>query len=135
MRYRLSPLAEQDLRDLWAYVAEESGEERSDTVLDAIVERIEMLAAYPRAGRRRPEFGAGVRSIAVEATSSTTGKRTESSRSLAFCTGAAISLRRGTRNAAPTIRNREPWFRDWIPTRGPWLLGPTTQRIGAMSSL
>ena len=66
MRYRLSPLAEQDLRDLWAYVAEESGEERSDTVLDAIVERIEMLAAYPRAGRRRPEFGAGVRSIAVE---------------------------------------------------------------------
>ena len=65
MRYRLSPLAEQDLRDLWAYVAEESGEERGDRVLDAIVERIEMLPPIP-GGRRRPEFGAGVRSIAVE---------------------------------------------------------------------
>ncbi len=66
MRYRLSPLAEEDLRELWNYVAQDSSEERADKLIDAIFDRFDMLATHPRVGRRRPEFGDAVRSFAVE---------------------------------------------------------------------
>ena len=65
MRYRLSPLAEQDLRELWAYIANESNEARADKMIDVIFERFEMLTTQPRAGRQRPEFGDDVRSFSV----------------------------------------------------------------------
>lgn len=64
MRYRLSPLAEEDLRELWNYVAQDSSEERADKLIDAIFDRFDMLATHPRVGRRRPEFGDAVRSDA-----------------------------------------------------------------------
>ena len=66
MRYRLSALAEQDLDGIWSYVAEDASSETADRLIDAIVERFELLAEQPRMGRLRPEFGAGVRSLAVE---------------------------------------------------------------------
>jgi toxin ParE1/3/4 len=66
MRCRLSSLAEEDLRKLWNYVAQDSGEERADKLIDAIFDRFDMLAAHPKAGRRRPEFGDDVRSFVVE---------------------------------------------------------------------
>ena len=50
MSYRLSVLAEQDLEEIWSYVAEDA----------------ELLAEQPRMGRLRPEFGAAVRSFTVE---------------------------------------------------------------------
>jgi toxin ParE1/3/4 len=66
MPYRLSPLAEQDLEKIWSYVADDASADRADRLLDAIVHRFDMLAEYPRMGRLRPEFGPGVRSLAVE---------------------------------------------------------------------
>ncbi len=66
MRYRLSDLAEQDLLDAWLYVAAEASLETADRLIEAIVERFDLVAAYPRLGRLRPEFGSGVRSLAVE---------------------------------------------------------------------
>ena len=65
MRYRLSPLAERDLVELWAYVAAEASDERADRVVETIVGALEMLASYPRAGRLRREFGSAVRSFPV----------------------------------------------------------------------
>ncbi len=66
MLYRLSPLAERDLEEIWRYVAEDASFDVADRLLDAIVERLELLAAQPEIGRLRPEFGQGVRSLAVE---------------------------------------------------------------------
>jgi toxin ParE1/3/4 len=64
--YRLSPLAEQDLDEIWSYVAEDSSPATADRLVDALIYRFELLAEQPRMGRPRPEFGAGVRSFAVE---------------------------------------------------------------------
>jgi toxin ParE1/3/4 len=66
MPYRLSPLAERDLDEIWSYVAEDASPATADRLIDAIVERFELLAEQPRIGRLRPEFGAGVRSFTVE---------------------------------------------------------------------
>jgi toxin ParE1/3/4 len=66
MSYRLSPLAEQDVEKIWSYVAEDSNTERADRLVDAIVDRFDMLSEHPKMGRLRPEFGPGVRSFAVE---------------------------------------------------------------------
>jgi len=38
----------------------------ADRLIDAIIERFELLAEHPRIGRLRPEFGVGVRSFTVE---------------------------------------------------------------------
>ncbi len=56
MPYRLSSLAEQDLDEIWLYVAEDAS---ADTAFS-------LLAEQPRMGRLRPEFGDGVRSFPVE---------------------------------------------------------------------
>ena len=72
MSYRLSVLAEQDLEEIWSYVAEDASPASADRLIDAILDRVELLAEQPRMGRLRPEFGAGVRSFSVEITSSTT---------------------------------------------------------------
>jgi plasmid stabilization system protein ParE len=42
MRYRLSSLAEADLRELWNYVAQDSSEERADKLIDAIFDRFDI---------------------------------------------------------------------------------------------
>ena len=66
MRYRLSSLAERDLEEIWSYVAEDASPATADRLIDAIIDRLELLAGQPRMGRLRPEFGAGVRSFTVE---------------------------------------------------------------------
>lgn len=66
MRYRLSELAEQDLRETWLHVAADASVERADRLLEAIGHRLELLAEHPRMGRRRPEFGSDLRSFVVE---------------------------------------------------------------------
>ncbi|MGQ0736584.1 MAG: type II toxin-antitoxin system RelE/ParE family toxin [Acidobacteriota bacterium] len=66
MSYRLSALAEQDLEEIWSYVAEDASPATADRLIDAIIGRFELLAEQPRIGRLRPEFGEGVRSFAVE---------------------------------------------------------------------
>lgn len=66
MRYRLSALAEQDLDEIWSFVAADASPTTADRLVDAIVDRFELLAEQPRMGRLRPEFGAGVRSFTVD---------------------------------------------------------------------
>ena len=66
MPWRLSPLAERDLEEIWLYVAEDASPATADRLIDAIVERFDLLAEQPRVGGLRPEFGAGVRSFTVD---------------------------------------------------------------------
>jgi len=66
MPYRLSALAEQDLDEIWSYVAEDASPTTADRFIDDIIDRFDLLAEQPRIGRLRPEFGPGVRSFAVE---------------------------------------------------------------------
>jgi toxin ParE1/3/4 len=62
--YRLAAPAREDLAEIWEFIAEESGEARTaDRAVDAIIERLVMLADNPRAGRVRGEIGSGVRSF------------------------------------------------------------------------
>jgi toxin ParE1/3/4 len=65
MAFRLSPQADVDLFDLWTFVAADSGEQRADSLVDAITEACWMLSDFPKAGRLRPEFGPGLRSFPV----------------------------------------------------------------------
>jgi toxin ParE1/3/4 len=66
MPWRLSPLAERDLEEIWSYVAEDASPDTADRLIDAIVDRFDLLADQPRMGRLRPEFGDNVRSFTVE---------------------------------------------------------------------
>ena len=66
MPYRLSSLAEQDLDEIWLYVAEDASPATADRLIDDIIDRFSLLAEQPRMGRLRPEFGEGVRSFPVE---------------------------------------------------------------------
>ena len=66
MSYRLSSIAEQDLEEIWSYVAEEASPTTADQLIDDIMDRFDLLAEQPAMGRARPEFGPGVRSFAVE---------------------------------------------------------------------
>jgi plasmid stabilization system protein ParE len=43
MPYRLSALAEQDLDEIWSYVAEDASSTAADRLIDAIIDRFELL--------------------------------------------------------------------------------------------
>ncbi|MFN7984135.1 MAG: type II toxin-antitoxin system RelE/ParE family toxin [Vicinamibacterales bacterium] len=45
MRYRLSPLAEEDLREIWLYVADDTSESAADRLIDALIERFTLGGA------------------------------------------------------------------------------------------
>ena len=66
MPYRLSPLAERDLDEIWSDVAQDATPTTADRLIDDIIHRFDLLAEQPGMGRARPEFGMGVRSFAVE---------------------------------------------------------------------
>lgn len=53
-------------KEIWSYVAEDASPATADRLIDAIVDRFELLGCQPRMGRLRPEVGVGVRSLAVE---------------------------------------------------------------------
>lgn len=48
MHHRLSPRAEQDLDEIWTFVADDANVDASDRLIDAIVERCAMLVAHPK---------------------------------------------------------------------------------------
>jgi toxin ParE1/3/4 len=66
MTYVLAPSAARDLEILWQHLADEASEAIADKVIDAISERCEMLAEFPKAGRLRPDIGPDVRCFPVE---------------------------------------------------------------------
>ena len=72
MSYRLSVLAEQDLEESWSYVAEAASPATADRLIDATIDRFELLAEQPRMGRLRPEFGQAYDHSQSKTTSSTT---------------------------------------------------------------
>src|SRR5581483_5376555 len=53
MPYRLSTLAEQDLEEIWSYVAEDASPTTADRLIDAITERFGLPARGQRPGARR----------------------------------------------------------------------------------
>ena len=65
-RYRLSPLAEFDLEEIWLYVAQDNGVRAADRLIDEITRRFALLATHPDAGRSRDDIAAGVRSFPVK---------------------------------------------------------------------
>ncbi|HEY0386460.1 MAG TPA: type II toxin-antitoxin system RelE/ParE family toxin [Pyrinomonadaceae bacterium] len=61
----VTPLAQEDLGDIWGYVAE-SGVERADQLLDLIYEKCQRLAEYPEMGRARHELLVDLRSFTIK---------------------------------------------------------------------
>ena len=66
MAFRLAPAARDDLDAIWDYVAREARDAGpADRLIDAITERLWLLAQHPQIGRRRDDLEAGLRSLAV----------------------------------------------------------------------
>jgi toxin ParE1/3/4 len=62
--YRLTPRAEQDLRDIWHSIAPDN-EAAADALLTRILDRLELATGHPHMGAARPELSATAR-ILVE---------------------------------------------------------------------
>lgn len=61
----VSPLAEEDLEEIWSFVAERDVE-AADRLIDEITGRFDHLLAYPEAGRARHELLVNLRSLPVK---------------------------------------------------------------------
>jgi len=61
----ITPLAQQDVSDLWEYLAEASAE-RADELLNTLHEKCQTLAEFPEMGRARHELLFNLRSFAVK---------------------------------------------------------------------
>lgn len=61
----VSPLAEEDLEEIWSFVAERDVE-AADRLIDEITGRFDHLLAYPEAGRARHELLVSLRSLPVK---------------------------------------------------------------------
>lgn len=60
----VSPLAEEDLEEIWSFVAERDVE-AADRLIDEITNRFDHLLAYPEAGRARHDLLVNLRSLPV----------------------------------------------------------------------
>jgi toxin ParE1/3/4 len=65
MAHRFAPEAESDLDDIWLYVAADASVETADRLIDVLTNRFFLLGRHPRAGRRREDLRAGIRSFPV----------------------------------------------------------------------
>jgi toxin ParE1/3/4 len=66
MAHRLAPEVEDELADIWHYVASQSGDlDAADRLIDSITERFLLLSTYPHLGRRRDDLRPGLRSFTV----------------------------------------------------------------------
>lgn len=61
----VSPLAEEDLEEIWSFIAERDVE-AADRLIDEITGRFDHLLAYPEAGRARHELLVNLRSFPVK---------------------------------------------------------------------
>ncbi len=60
----LRPRAQDDITDIWGYIAEDS-EPQADAFVDRLDEKFQLLARQPGLGRVREELAAGLRSFPV----------------------------------------------------------------------
>ncbi len=64
MSYRLSAQAEDQLDDIWLYIARKSGSiDTAIRIVENIGDRFRLLAMHPRMGRRRPDISPELRSF------------------------------------------------------------------------
>ena len=61
---RLSRLAEQDLLDIWAYIAKDN-QNAADRFTDLLIQKCENLCDFPEIGTRRDELAPFLRSFPV----------------------------------------------------------------------
>lgn len=61
----LSPEAQEDLIEIWSYIAQFS-EEAADKIIDAIYQKADLLARSPYLGKERSELHPGLRSFVIE---------------------------------------------------------------------
>jgi toxin ParE1/3/4 len=68
MRYgiRLTPEAEQDLRDIWRGLTEFTESKNPDQLIQAIKQKFKLLGQFPHSGRSRNVLLPGLRSIPVK---------------------------------------------------------------------
>jgi toxin ParE1/3/4 len=64
-RYRLSQQAEQDLEDIWIYLAQQN-QLAADKQISQILDRFPMLAQFPDMGIKRDDLLEGLRSFPVK---------------------------------------------------------------------
>lgn len=64
-RYRLSRQAEQDLEDIWFYIAQ-NDEVAADLLIAKILDKFPMLAKFPDMGKKRDDLLKGLRSFPVK---------------------------------------------------------------------
>ncbi|NUJ80562.1 type II toxin-antitoxin system RelE/ParE family toxin [Methylocystis sp. FS] len=61
MRIARTARAEEDLIEIWSYIAKEN-ETAADRTLDALERKTRLLGLHPHIGRERPDIGKSVRS-------------------------------------------------------------------------
>jgi len=66
MNYRLSPAAQTDLGDVWLYIAQDNPQ-AADRFLDALEEKLTMLATHPNLGRKCDELGPSLQRFPIGA--------------------------------------------------------------------
>ncbi len=64
-RYKISQLAEQDLEDIWVYLAQ-NNQIAADKEIANILNRLPMLAQFPDMGQIRDDLGEKLRSFPVK---------------------------------------------------------------------
>ncbi len=64
MKYRIAPAAEQDIADLWEYIAGDHPP-AADRVIEAIKQQFQQIAHQPEIGRSRHELAPDLRSQVV----------------------------------------------------------------------
>lgn len=64
-RYKISQLAEQDLEDIWIYLAQ-NNQIAADKQIANILNRLPMLAQFPDMGQVRDDLGERLRSFPVK---------------------------------------------------------------------
>lgn len=62
-RFRLTPLAEGDLAEIWRYSAETWGEAQADRYVGELFDRFSLVADHPEMGRKRPAILPGACSM------------------------------------------------------------------------
>jgi toxin ParE1/3/4 len=64
-RYKISQLAEQDLEDIWVYLAQ-NNQIAADKQIANILNRLPMLAQFPDMGQIRDDLGEKLRSFPIK---------------------------------------------------------------------